>query len=341
MLIHTFKRALEQAKLGLSRHRIDLLCKLLPTLIQTRSVNLRKLACGLPDLTNIDSQYRRLQRFFSSGLCPSVFTRLIIDKLVVAGQPLLLVLDRTHWQLGQTDLNLLCLGLVFQGVSIPLMSLSLQRPGNSHTRERKQVMRQALAYLKGSTCCLLADREFIGKDWFRFLLRQRDVSFIIRIRCNGWVTLDDGQLRYLASMTRYWKRGPTCTFYNSHALPIAALESRRPSPAQRRAAVTGDQSIRSRQHRHRLWASLVYRNRVWVSQIQRLPRGRNPIDPAPKTASFNRSTRGRAPMVSAHWTARASVQAHCQQKAWPTSHQPISAGLRSITATHRQPGTPI
>ena len=125
-----------------------------------------------------------------------------------------------------------------------------------------------------------------------------------------------------------------------HALPIAALESRRPSPAQRRAAVTGNQSIRSRQHRHRLWASLVYRNRVWVSQIQRLPLGRDPIDKAPKTASFNRSTRGRAPMVSAHGTARASAQAHCQQKAWPTSHQPISAGLRSITATHRQPGTP-
>ena len=90
-----------------------------------------------------------------------------------------------------------------------------------------------------------------------------------------------------------------------HALPIAALESRRPSPPQRRAAVTGDQSIRSRQHRDRLWASLVYRNRVWVSQIQRLPLGRNPIDPAPKTAPFNRSTRGRAPMVSAPWTARA------------------------------------
>ena len=52
------------------------------------------------------------------GLRLTVFTQLIVDKLVVAGQPLLLVLHRTHWQLGQTDLNLLCLGLVFQGVSI-------------------------------------------------------------------------------------------------------------------------------------------------------------------------------------------------------------------------------
>ena len=151
---------------------------------------------------------------FSSGLRTTVFTQLIVDKLVVAGHPLLLVLDRTHWQLGQTDLHLLCLGLVFQGASIPLISLSLQRPGNSHTREQKQVVRQALPYLKGSTCCLLADREFIGKDGFQFLLRQRDVSFVIRIRCSSWVTLDDGQLRHLASITRYWKRGLTRTFYN-------------------------------------------------------------------------------------------------------------------------------
>ena len=96
-------------------------------------------------LATIDSPYHRLQRFFSSGLCPSVFTQLIVDKLVVLGQPMLSVLDRTHWQLGQTDLNLLCLGLMFQGVSIPLVSRSLRRPGNSHARERKQVMRQSLS----------------------------------------------------------------------------------------------------------------------------------------------------------------------------------------------------
>ena len=100
MLIHTLKTTLGQATFGLSRHRIDLLCKLLPALIQTRTVNLRTLACALPGLATIDSQYRRLQRFFSSGLCPSVFTQLIVDKLVVAGQPMLMVLDRTHWQLG-------------------------------------------------------------------------------------------------------------------------------------------------------------------------------------------------------------------------------------------------
>ncbi len=65
MLIHTLKKGLEQAGLGLSRHRIDLLCKLLPALIQTRSVNLKKLACVLPGFAHIDSHYRRLQRFLA------------------------------------------------------------------------------------------------------------------------------------------------------------------------------------------------------------------------------------------------------------------------------------
>lgn len=214
MLIHTLKKGLEQAALDLSRHRIDLLCKLLPALIQTRSVNLKKLACALPGLALIESHYRRLQRFFNSGLSPCVFTQLILNKLVVTGQAVTLVLDRTHWKLGTTHLNLLCLGLLYQGVSIPLISQSLQRAGNSHTRDRKRMMRQAFTYLKGCTGCLLADREFIGKEWMRFLLKQKGWTFVIRIRCNSWVRLDDEQLQYLASMTRYWKRDTTRIFFN-------------------------------------------------------------------------------------------------------------------------------
>ena len=57
-------------------------------------------------MAQIDSQYRRLQRFFS-GFSPAVFTPKPRE---------VLVMDRTHWKLGRTDLNLLCVGLVYQGV---------------------------------------------------------------------------------------------------------------------------------------------------------------------------------------------------------------------------------
>ena len=45
------------------------------------------------------------------------------------GQPQVLIVDRTHWWLGRTDLNVLGVGLVYQGGSILLAYQSLQKPG--------------------------------------------------------------------------------------------------------------------------------------------------------------------------------------------------------------------
>ena len=61
---------------------------------------------------------------------------------------------------------------------------------------------------------ILADHEFIGKAWLQFLFQQKGWDFVIRIRCNSWVSLDDGQLRYLATVTRHWKRATTRSFFN-------------------------------------------------------------------------------------------------------------------------------
>ena len=208
MLINTIKKALRQGSVGLTRHRVDLISRLVCALIHVRSVNMKKLACSLSGMAKIESQYRRLPRFFSSELSPSVFTQLIVSKLVRPGQPQVLVMDRTHWRLGRTDLNVLCIGLVHQGVSIPLEYQSLQKPGNSNTEERKRILTQVLAYLNPSVCCLVADREFIGRAWFAFLLEQQ-VDFVIRLRGNTWITLDDGRRRYLAAFNQRMPRGTT------------------------------------------------------------------------------------------------------------------------------------
>ncbi len=208
MLIHTIKKALTQEKVPLTHHRIDLISRLVCALLQVRSVNMKKLACSLSGLAQVDSQYRRLQRFFSSKVSPAVFTPLIVSKLVRPGQQQVLVLDRTHWKRGRTDLNLLCLGLVYQGGSIPLACPSLQKPGNANPEERKHLLTQALAYLDPGSCGLVADREFIGRDGFTFLLEQ-PIDFVIRLRGNPWIRLDEGRLRYWAAFTQRLRRGPT------------------------------------------------------------------------------------------------------------------------------------
>ena len=47
MLINMLKKALRQGATPLTRHRIDLISRLVCALIQVRSVNLKKLACSL------------------------------------------------------------------------------------------------------------------------------------------------------------------------------------------------------------------------------------------------------------------------------------------------------
>ena len=80
MLINMLKKALRQGATPLTHHRIDLMSRLVCALIQVRSVNLKKLACSLSGRAQIDSHYRRLQRFFSSGVSPLVFAELIVAK---------------------------------------------------------------------------------------------------------------------------------------------------------------------------------------------------------------------------------------------------------------------
>ena len=85
--------------------------------------------------------------FFSSGLSPSILSEFMLRRLVPPGKPLFLSLpfDRTHWRLGRTDVNVLCLGLLHDGVSIPLESMALGKAGNSNTTGTKKAVSPRLA----------------------------------------------------------------------------------------------------------------------------------------------------------------------------------------------------
>lgn len=210
--INILKQSLEQQKVSLSRYGIDLLCRLILALIQTRSVNLKKVAAALYGPAQVDSHYRRLQRFFAQQISPEIFAALILERIAKEGQHLYLSLDRTHWKLGKTHQNILGLGLLFQGVSIPFMYEVLGKAGNANTDERKRLMKKTLKYLKGYSCTLLADREFIGKAWFTFLLKQKNMDFVIRIKSNSWIRLKNGRETYVDRRSPGQRRNTTMTY---------------------------------------------------------------------------------------------------------------------------------
>ena len=91
------------------------------------------------------------------------------------------------WERGDAPLNLLVLGVVLHGYTVPLVWTALDHDGNSGTVRRIQLVSRLLKALPaGRWKGLVADREFIGGEWFRFL-RRKGIKRAIRIRKNAVV----------------------------------------------------------------------------------------------------------------------------------------------------------
>lgn len=152
---------------------------------------------------------------------------------------LLFALDRTNWQHGQAELNLLVLGVVLSGVTLPLVWVALPHGGNSDSAARMRLVARLLQDLPACRWkALVADREFIGQAWFTFL-RERRIPRCVRLRENtrlddefvrdAFQKLERGQVRAL--FERAW-------VYGSQMQVVATL-----SPEGERVIVASDLSI--------------------------------------------------------------------------------------------------
>ena len=93
-------------------------------------------------------------------------------------------MDRTNWKIGNSNINILMLGICYKNMAIPLMFKMLNKRGNSDTAERIELVKQFISWF-GTDCidCLLADREFIGYHWLDFLNKNK-IRYYIRLRNN-------------------------------------------------------------------------------------------------------------------------------------------------------------
>jgi len=172
--------------------RITFLALFLVALFRVKTVDLAQLATGFMGKAKTESNYKRLQRFFT-GFELNYFT---VSKLVVnlmqIPQPWVLSVDRTNWEFGTCCHNILTLGIVHNGVAFPLFWWMLGKKGNSNTDERIDLLGEFFCvFPSAKVAYLTADREFLGKEWFEYLIHHANLPFRIRIRHSD--KLDDGQ----------------------------------------------------------------------------------------------------------------------------------------------------
>ena len=188
--------------LPLSKRRLQTLAVLIAGLVASRTVNLSHIAGHFRGPARLASNYRRLQRFFQFVRLDEAWLARSLVALLRLEPPFRLCLDRTNWKVGSTDINLLVLCIVARRVRIPILWSMLDGRGCSSMDDRRALLERYLAIFgHASIGMLLADREFVGNQWFEFLV-ENDIPFAIRVRGELIVALDDGRTAPLASLLR-------------------------------------------------------------------------------------------------------------------------------------------
>lgn len=167
---------------------IDFIC----ALQKSRTVNLSKMSNYSNKLRHANSKsvYKSYQRLIHNcKIEQSDLAKCIIKMFDLKGCKLTLALDRTNWRYGKSDINLLVLSVCVLGCSIPLYWLELDKRGNSNSKERIDLLNLFIKDFGSSRIdYLVADREFIGHEWFQYLI-DNNINFAIRVKSNTLIEI--------------------------------------------------------------------------------------------------------------------------------------------------------
>ncbi|HOE04473.1 MAG TPA: IS4 family transposase [Bacteroidales bacterium] len=191
-LFQTFGKEMNLARIKFFGLFICGLCK-----VQT--VCFEKIAASFDTDVLVDSSLRRIQNFMAGYALDTNLIARLIFALLPHQPPYRLAMDRTNWKFGTVNINILVLAVVYHGVAFPVLFRLMPKFGNSSTNERIELMQRYInLFGVESIDCLLADREFVGEHWLKYL-NCNTIRYHIRIRENFWVDIPKNGHRVKAS----------------------------------------------------------------------------------------------------------------------------------------------
>ena len=167
---------------------------LIQGILESKTVNLWSCAENLSRLADIDYTDKQLYSMFIDHFQTGKYDKLLksyflaIFYLTFQLSDGRLAMDRTEWKIGERWHNLLVIGYICYDSLVPLVWIDLGKRKNSKTEERITLLNRLIAWWKATgvplpPLILYADREFIGTEWFRYLVKS-EINFVIRLREN-------------------------------------------------------------------------------------------------------------------------------------------------------------
>ena len=105
-----------------NKARLSCFASMLVALFAVRTVNLSQIASALAGEAKESSRYRRVQRFFGEFEFDYHRIAAFIFRLFCFEQgQWYLTMDRTNWQWGKKNINILMLAVAYKGIAVPIL----------------------------------------------------------------------------------------------------------------------------------------------------------------------------------------------------------------------------
>jgi len=177
-----------EKKLDWNLSRLKFLTFFILALCTVMTVSFTQIAKALDSKAKKESKVRRIQRFIADFEFDYLKWANFLVELMQIKPPFRLLMDRTNWQFGAFDINILMLSIAYKKISVPVLFILLDnKGGNSQTYERTLIVDKFIMLFGiESIKFIAADREFIGKEWIKYFQEKR-IKFYFRIKSNAVV----------------------------------------------------------------------------------------------------------------------------------------------------------
>ena len=204
MSVFTLLEQVTEKKIELPKNTLKNTLIVSHSILHAGTVNLNKVKNSVPHvrgagLASAHADYKLLTRYFDQGKVVSEQGHQQYEQLMQGLRTLCwmvlfqqrkrfgvnklkhLLLDGTKWDFGQESIHLMTLCVLVGDVAIPIWWEDLGKAGHSSQEERIAMLSEAMKKYGLAGMTLLADREYVGREWFKYL-SESGLYFVIRVK---------------------------------------------------------------------------------------------------------------------------------------------------------------
>ena len=164
-------------------------------LTKSRNVQFCEIAHHLNDEAKLSSNEVRIQDFFREVEMDYFYVAVLLVSLLPKKGKLRLCIDRTEWDFGSCQVNILMIVAGCGSMHIPLYwELLDNKSGNSKSEDRIELLNLCVEVLgKERIGLIIGDREFVGHKWMKYL-KDKGLLFVMRLPKHHLIQRLDGDV---------------------------------------------------------------------------------------------------------------------------------------------------